>query len=203
MKRVLILSVLALSLVACRGTADLGAGKTGKKFTVSNRNYEQVWAASEAAMKEATGTQSLEVEKNLTISKTDKGRGVIEASSGHSLLSWGEVVGVFITPTYDAPSYTIEVESRTKLATNVFSNNWEDEIIARIQQKLAAMPVATPVYAPAAVVQPVPAQGYAPIMPSAVPFGAAAPVPAYNSPVPAATAAPAAQPNPASKPYWR
>ena len=130
--------MLAATLSACTGSGDLGAGKTGKSFTVSNTSYNKVWAASLSAVKESRGTQSLEIEKNLSISKEDKASGVIEASTGMSMLSWGEVVGVFITPAHDAPNYKIEVESRSKLQTNVFSNNWEDEIIASIKKKLAA-----------------------------------------------------------------
>jgi hypothetical protein len=137
MRIVKLFSVLALAaLAACAGTDDLGPGKTGKSFTVSGPSYDQVWNAALASVKEQTGDQSLEVEKNLSVSKEDKATGSIVATTGMSVLSWGEVVGVYINPPHDAPSYRIDVESRTKLQTNFFANNWEDEIIAGIKTKL-------------------------------------------------------------------
>lgn len=132
-----LLATLAL-LAACSSSGDLGRGKTGKSFVAPGYSYDQVWAAALASVKETKGDQSLEVEKNLSITKEDKAAGVIEASTSISLWSWGEVVGVFITPAYDAPAYTIEVESLSKMKTNVFANNWEDEMIASIKKKLPA-----------------------------------------------------------------
>ena len=135
--RALVLIPMLFVLAACAGTSDLGRGKTGKQFIVSGRSYEQVWAASRASLLEQTGDQSLEIEKNLAIQKENKAAGELIASTGMSMLSWGEVVGVYITPPYDAPVHTVEVESRTKMQTNLFANNWEDEIIAGIKQRLA------------------------------------------------------------------
>ena len=127
-----------LALSACAGSDDLGAGKTGKHFEVTGHSYDRIWNASLAALSNVHGTQSLEISKNLEITKQDKGAGIIKADSGISLLSYGEVVGVYITPPYNAPKHKIEVESLTRLKTNITSNNWEDEIIAAIKQNLAA-----------------------------------------------------------------
>ena len=135
MKKILLLTLIALTS-ACTSTSDLGAGKTGKSIVVTGKSYDQVWNASVAAVKEITGDQSWEVEKNLHISKEDKAAGRIEANTGMSLWSWGEVVGVFITPPNNAAQHKIEVESRAKMKTNVTSNNWEDEVIANIKKKL-------------------------------------------------------------------
>jgi hypothetical protein len=135
-KFVVILSALALA--ACSGTQDLGRGKTGKSASVVAASYDQVWNAAIAAIKGTSGDQALEIEKNLTITKEDKARGEITAATGMSMLSFGEVVGVYITPAYDAPKYTIEVESLSKMKTNVFANNWEDELLVAIRHNIAA-----------------------------------------------------------------
>ena len=136
MRHVLFVALL-MGLTACAGTDDLGRGKTGKSFMVQGRSYDQVWDAARSAVLEQTGDQTLEVEKNLHIQREDKARGEIIASTGMSFLSWGEVVGIYIDPPQNAPMYRVEVESRTKMQTNVFANNWEDEIIADIKRKLA------------------------------------------------------------------
>lgn len=135
MKRIFVFAALML-VSACAGTQDLGKGKTGQSFAVRGASYDAIWNASLEAVREQTGDQKLEVEKNLTVQKADKAAGIITASTGMSLLSWGEVVGVYITPAADAPVHTIEVESRSKMQTNVFANNWEEEIIADIKRKL-------------------------------------------------------------------
>lgn len=132
-----IIASMAMMMAACANTSDLGQGRTGKSITVTGHSYDQVWDASLAAVQETTGDQSLEVEKRLSISKADKKEGRIEASTGMSLLSWGEVVAIFISP-IDSTTYTIEAESRAKLQTNIFANNWEDEILTSIQTKLDA-----------------------------------------------------------------
>lgn len=131
------LSSFMLLVAACSSSNDLGSGKTGKAITVSGYTYNQVWNAAITAVKQEKGDQSLEVEKNLTISKEDKNAGVINASTGMSMLSWGEVVGVFISPAHDAPSHRVEVESLSKMKTNVFANNWEDELLRSIQKNLS------------------------------------------------------------------
>ena len=125
-----------MALAACSGTSDLGRGKTGQKITVSGHSYHQVWDAAVEAVKTTRGDQSLEIEKTLTITKADKVLGVIEANSGMSMLSWGEVVAVFITP-ISSTSHEVEVESRAKLTTNIVANNWEDEVLASIKRILA------------------------------------------------------------------
>lgn len=126
---------MAMVMAACANTSDLGQGRTGKSITVTGHSYDQVWDASLAAVQETIGDQSLEVEKRLSLTKADKKAGRIEASTGMSLLSWGEVVGVFISPV-TADTYTVEVESRAKLQTTLFANNWEDELLTSIQTKL-------------------------------------------------------------------
>lgn len=136
MRKLFIALLPALLLTACAGSEDLAPGKTGKKITLSGGTYDQIWNASLASVKSAHGTQALEVEKTLTVTTEDKAAGKIVAGTGMSVLSWGEVVGVWISPAADAPTHTVEVESRTKMQTNVFSNNWEDEIIAGIYKNL-------------------------------------------------------------------
>lgn len=133
----LIVMVSLLALTACGTSGDLGRGKTGKSITVQGKTYDQIWDASLAAVKRTDGDQKLEIEKNLSITKEDKAQGEINASTGMSLLSWGEVVGIYITPPGEAPQHRIEVESLSKLKTNVFANNWEDELLDAIQKNLS------------------------------------------------------------------
>jgi hypothetical protein len=138
MTRLHLIALAALSLLtACSGANDLGTGKTGKSITVSEVSYDKVWNAALAAVNETKGDQKLEVEKSLHVTKQDKAKGRIEAESGMSALSWGEVVGIFISPAHDAPQHRIEVESLTKMKTNLFANNWEDELLTSIQNSLA------------------------------------------------------------------
>lgn len=137
MKNLFAAAFILVTLAACAGSKDLAPGKTGKSFTVSGQSYDAIWNAALTSVKQNKGDQSLEIEKDLVVSESDKSKGVIRASSGMSLLSWGEVIGIFISPPYNAPTHTIEVESKAKLQTNVFANNWEDEIIASIKRTLA------------------------------------------------------------------
>jgi hypothetical protein len=125
-----------LTLAACSDSSDLGAGKTGKSFTVTGHSYDQVWDASLTALTQVRGTQSLEINRSVEITKKDKKAGIINAASGMSLWSWGDVMGVFINPAHDAPSYKIDVESLSTYKMGYTSNNWEDEIIAAIKQNL-------------------------------------------------------------------
>src|SRR5690606_18980843 len=102
--------LLAASLSACASSKDLGAGKTGKSFTVSGHSYDKVWDAAIAGVNATKGNQKLEVEKVLNITNQDKAAGRIEANTGMSLWSYGEVVGVFIIPPHDAAQHKVEVE---------------------------------------------------------------------------------------------
>lgn len=140
MKKFLLALLPTLLLTACAGTEDLGQGKTGKSVTISGKSYDEIWNASLAAVKSAHGTQSLEIEKTLTVTEENKAQGKIVVGTGMSVWSWGEVIGVWISPAADAPTHTLEVESRTKMQTNVFSNNWEDEIIAATFRNLGMTP---------------------------------------------------------------
>lgn len=134
--RILLTIILSLFLSACASQNDLGTGKTGKSFTVSGHSYNQVWDAALASVNQTTGDQALEIAKDLHIKEQNRAQGKILASTGLSLLSWGEVVGIFITPPRNAASHTIEIESRAKLQTNVFANNWEDELMTAIKHNL-------------------------------------------------------------------
>ena len=127
---------LSIFLVSCTSTADLGAGKTGKSIMVKGNKYDDIWNASIKSLQSEKGDQSLEIKKNIGITEQDKSRGYIKAESGLSLFSYGEVIGVFIEPANDAPSHIIEVESRSRLKTNVTANNWEDEILKSIKSQL-------------------------------------------------------------------
>lgn len=136
MKKTFLTVLLSLSLFACTNSSDLGTGKSGKKFMVKGYTYDQIWNASLDGLSGTYSDQKLDFERSLTVAKKDKSAGRIEANSDIGMWSFGEVVGVFISPAKNAPEHTIEVESRSKLKTNITNNNWEDEVITSINNEL-------------------------------------------------------------------
>jgi hypothetical protein len=53
------------------------------------------------------------------------------------MTTWGEVVGVFITPTAPtADAYTVEVQSLKRSRVQITGQDWEPSIIAGIKAEL-------------------------------------------------------------------
>lgn len=126
MKHVSRLAVLLACMVTfvtgCATVEDLKPG-TGSTLDITGRTYEQIWKASVAA-----------ANKNLTVVYTNKSRGEIRAEAAAKIASWGEVVGVFITPpTENARRYTVEVVSQTRSKVQMTGQNWERSILSSIQ----------------------------------------------------------------------
>lgn len=134
--RLIALLAACLTLQACASSTDLKRGGTGQSFAVQGKTYDQVWDASLRTLDSVNDDRSLDIQRNLRITAQDKAAGRIEATSDVSLWSYGEIIGVFITPPRNAPVHEIYVESLSKLKTNVTSNNWEDEVIAAIKAEL-------------------------------------------------------------------
>jgi hypothetical protein len=117
--------LLGLLLSACATVEGLRPG-TGSVINIEGRTYEQIW---KAAVKAAN--------KNLTIVYNNKLRGEIRAEAAAKLASWGEVVGVFISPTTPtAERYTVEVVSQKRSKFQLTGQNWERSILASIQTEL-------------------------------------------------------------------
>jgi hypothetical protein len=123
-----IIAMLALTtLVGCATTDTLQAGKSDSaKITVKDKSYDQVWKASVKAMS-----------SQLTIVQKSKENGIIKAEKGVGMATWGEVVGVFISPA-DKPAekYTVEVQSYKRSRLQITGQDWTQTIITAIETEL-------------------------------------------------------------------
>src|SRR5712691_6744356 len=101
MKRPLVLACLLLA--GCATMDDVRPGD-GHAITIEGRTYGDIWAA---AMKVA--------DIHFDIRQSDRATGTIRAERDVAVTSWGEWVGIFITPPTDgAPRYRVEVVNRKK-----------------------------------------------------------------------------------------
>ena len=127
MKKIILAACLSTFLVGCATTNTLQAGKgDSTKFTVENKTYDQVWKSSVKAM----SNQLIIVEKS-------KENGVIKAEKGVGMATWGEVVGVFISPANKpAPKYTVEVQSYKRSRLQITGQNWTQSIVTAIEADL-------------------------------------------------------------------
>lgn len=110
-----LLPVLCLAACASTDALQLSNGK-GKSFTVSGRNYEQIWRAANVAMT-----------KDMKIVDSHRPSGVIKSRVENG--TPGKTVGFFIQPTDEnAPSYTITIVSRKPLQTDFVDRDWEPSV---------------------------------------------------------------------------
>lgn len=114
MKKVFVFTLTLLMLSACSTVDSLGKGRGGSTFEVKAKSYDEVWKA-------AVRTAS----RSLTIVESNKDDGVLKAEKGAGLSTWGEVVGIFITPTKNgASSYTIEIQSLKRASGQITGQDW-------------------------------------------------------------------------------
>jgi|WetSurMetagenome_2_1015567.scaffolds.fasta_scaffold102146_2 hypothetical protein len=117
--------VLALAS-ACAAIGSLSPGG-GSSFHVHDRTYDQVWVA---AVEVAS--------RSLTIAESDKEAGVIRAEKGIGLSTFGQVVGIFISPvSQESAMYTVEVVSQERYKFQIGKKNWEQTIIDGMKAELA------------------------------------------------------------------
>ena len=119
---------VTLGLVVIAGCATISSLRPGGGSTASidNRSYSEVWHAAITV-----------VSRNLTIVETDEAAGVIKAEKRVGVATWGEVVGVFITPADpSARRFTVEVVSQKRLQGQVTGQNWEPTIVEGIKAEL-------------------------------------------------------------------
>lgn len=124
----LLISALALMILSgCATTDTLKPGNSGStKFNVTGKTYEQVWKASVKAMS-----------NNLTIVEKSKEQGYIKSEKGVGMATWGEVVGVFITPpNKEAEKYIIEVQSYKRSRLQITGQDWTQTVITNIETEL-------------------------------------------------------------------
>lgn len=134
--RFLSAAILVWTVSACSSNADLAPGKSGLRTTVSGKTYEQVWDATIRGIQNTSDDRGLDVARKPYITLQNKKEGRIEAEAGVSLWSWGELVGVYVTPPREAPQHTVEVQSLSKLKTNLTSKDWETQVLANIKKEL-------------------------------------------------------------------
>ena len=117
--------VILVLLAACATTDSLEPG-TGTSFQVKGRSYDQVWKA-------AVTTAG----RSLTIVEQNRDSGVIKAESRAGLMTFGEVVGIFIRPARSgAPVYTVEVQSQKRSKVQVTGQDWTQTMVAGIKAEL-------------------------------------------------------------------
>lgn len=116
---------LGLLLAACVSTDNLQLSNAkGVNFTVSGKNYEQIWRAASVAMS-----------NDMVIVESHKPSGVIKSRVVKGTA--GKVVGFFIQPTSEnAPSYTITTMSQKPLQTEFVDRDWEPSVVADFKQAL-------------------------------------------------------------------
>lgn len=130
MKRVALALVMIAGLAACQTMADVRPGD-GRRATIENRSYEDIW---KAALKVA--------DEHFDIKEQDQTRGVIVAERTMTAWSYGAWVGIYVTPpTTGAKSYTVEVVRRKKMTTNVGEQDWEKKVLRDIEDVLAGRPL--------------------------------------------------------------
>ncbi len=124
-KIILAVMILAFSAIGCATIDTLQPG-TGEKFTIQGKSYDEIW---NAAIKTA--------KISLTIVSSNKGHGSIRAEKGAGLATWGEVVGIFITPaTNGASTYIVEVQSQKRLKGQITGQDWTETMTAGIKAEL-------------------------------------------------------------------
>ncbi len=126
----MVIRVFAFLLVlvfvsGCSTVDNLGPGR-GSSFSVNDRDYNEIWKAAVKV-----------VGRSLTIVDSDKGSGRIRSEARAGLATWGEVIGVFISPTRSGERlYTVEVLSLKRSQMQITGQNWEPTIIAGIKAEL-------------------------------------------------------------------
>jgi hypothetical protein len=117
---------MILSISACSTVDGLEPSDTGITIDVSNKSYNEVWKSSISAMS-----------TNLAIVEMNKKAGVIKSEAPAGMATWGEVVGLFVTPVVpSADSYSIRIVSKKRSTYQITGQNWAPTIAARIQADL-------------------------------------------------------------------
>lgn len=118
--------VAYLGISACSTVEGLNPSDAGITIEASNKSYSEVWKSSVSAMS-----------TNLAIVEMNKGTGVIKSEAPAGMATWGEVVGLFVTPvTPTAPIYSIRVVSKKRATYQITGQNWAPSVAARIQADL-------------------------------------------------------------------
>ncbi|WP_322846605.1 hypothetical protein [Pseudomonas sp. B33.4] len=125
---VLAMGVLCLSVSACSTVDGLQPTDSGVTVEVRNKTYNEVWKVSVSAMS-----------SGLAIVETNKSAGVIKSEAPAGMATWGEVIGLFVTPVSpSADSYSVRIVSKKRSTYQITGQNWAPSIAARIRADLDA-----------------------------------------------------------------
>jgi hypothetical protein len=120
------IGIIACVVSACSTLDGIEPSDKGITIDAKNKSYDEVWKSSVSAMS-----------TNLAIVDIDKAQGVIKSEAPAGMGTWGEVVGLFITPTSKAErSYSIHVVSKKRSTFQITGQNWAPSVAARIKADL-------------------------------------------------------------------
>ena len=121
-----VLVVLAVGLGGCATMSTLDTASGGTEVRVYEKTYDEVWKAAVRAMS-----------SNLTIVEVNKNAGVIKSEARAGMATWGEVVGLFVTPTPSGkPGYVIRVVSMKRSTMQITGQDWEPGVAAILRAEL-------------------------------------------------------------------
>lgn len=125
LNNILSILLISLALLSCQTLDSVRTGN-GTKFAVTGIDFSTIWRSANSV-----------TSRQLTIVYVDKSAGIIKAEKGAGIATWGEVVGIFISPTQaKAKSYTVEVVSKKRSALQISGQNWETTISEGIKAEL-------------------------------------------------------------------
>lgn len=123
MKYITFFSLLLLTACATINSVQPGKGST---FEIRGKSYSQVWKAAVVV-----------ASRSLTIVESDKETGVIKAEKAAGMATWGEVVGIYITPANKpAKVYTVEVVSLKRSQVQITGQDWTRTVITGMKAEL-------------------------------------------------------------------
>lgn len=126
--KVTIFSAACLGVSACSTIVGLQPTDNGVTVEVRNKTYNEVWKSSVSAMS-----------SGLAIVEINKSSGVIKSEAPAGMATWGEVIGLFVTPVSpSADSYSIRIVSKKRSTYQITGQDWAPSIAARIRADLDA-----------------------------------------------------------------
>ncbi len=133
-------AALLLSATGCATTADARNAKGTGLARVYEAPFEVVWRELPPTL----------LALSLGVSEVDQAGRCVLASTGWSAFSYGEVVAVFAEPAAEAGRTRVEVVSKRVMATNILAHSWENDVHAKLAERLKAAAAPPPAPPPAA-----------------------------------------------------
>ncbi|MNQ64783.1 hypothetical protein D3C85_792180 [compost metagenome] len=126
--KILAVGALCFGVAACSTIDGLQPSDSGVTVEIRNKSYNEVWKSSVGAMS-----------SGLAIVEINKSAGIIKSEAPAGMATWGEVIGLFVTPvSTSADSYSIRVVSKKRSTYQITGQDWAPSIAARIQADLDA-----------------------------------------------------------------